>query len=140
MRRVGSRERHFMVLGALLYWWMYRMSFRRRSGTEVKTPRAMTSRSILANHNSTWLSQEEKVGAKCKWTLGGRSRNSVTRLVLCADRLSAITWISLAAGWLTTMSARKATNSAEVCRAAVLPSTSPVLVLNAAYRDNVPCR
>jgi len=29
---------------------------------------------------------------------------------------------------------------AEVCRAAVLPSTSPVLVLKAAYRDNVPCR
>src|SRR6516162_11758051 len=34
------------VLGALMYWRMYRMSFRRRSGTEVKTPRAMTSRSI----------------------------------------------------------------------------------------------
>jgi hypothetical protein len=32
------RER---VLGALMYWRMYRMSFRRRSGTEVKTPRAM---------------------------------------------------------------------------------------------------
>ena len=32
------------VLGALMYWRMYRMSFRRRSGTEVKTPRAMTSR------------------------------------------------------------------------------------------------
>ena len=28
-----------------MYWRMYRMSFRRRSGTEVKTPRAMTSRS-----------------------------------------------------------------------------------------------
>ena len=24
-----------------MYWRMYRMSFRRRSGTEVKTPRAM---------------------------------------------------------------------------------------------------
>ena len=34
------------VLGALMYWRMYRMSFRRRSGTEVKTPRPMTSRSI----------------------------------------------------------------------------------------------
>src|SRR5262249_7810946 len=36
------------VLGAaLMYWRMYRMSFRRRrSGMEVKTPRAMTSRSI----------------------------------------------------------------------------------------------
>jgi hypothetical protein len=28
-------------------------------GTEVKTPRAMTSRSIRANHSSTWLSQDE---------------------------------------------------------------------------------
>ena len=47
-----------MVLGALLYWRMYRISFRRRLETEVKTPRAMTSRSILANHSSTWLSQD----------------------------------------------------------------------------------
>src|SRR5437660_11194653 len=38
------------------------------------------------------------------------------------------------------MSARNATNSGEVCRAAVFPSTSPVLVSNAAYRDSVPCR
>ena len=51
-----GRER---VLGALMYWRMYRMSFQRRSGTEVKTPRAMTSRSIRANHSSTWLSQDE---------------------------------------------------------------------------------
>jgi hypothetical protein len=36
---------------------------------------------------------------------------------------------------LTTLSDKKATNSADVCRAAVSPSTSPVLVLNAAYRD-----
>src|SRR6266849_8744748 len=36
------------------------------------------------------------------------------------------------------MSARNATNSADVCRTAVLPSTSPVLVSNAAYRDSVP--
>jgi hypothetical protein len=33
-----------------MYWRMYRMSFRCRSGTEVKTPRAMTSRSIRENH------------------------------------------------------------------------------------------
>ena len=37
-----------------------------------------------------------------------------------------------AGGWFTTRSVRKATNSADVCRSAVLPSTSPVLVLNAA--------
>jgi hypothetical protein len=60
------------------------------------------------------------------------SRNSLTCPVLWAERLSAITWISLPRGWLTTMSVRKATNSAEVWRAAVLPNTSPVLVLNAA--------
>ena len=54
------------------------------------------------------------------------------RLLLWAERLSAITWISLPRGWLITMSVRKATNSAEVCRSAVLPSTSPVLVLKAA--------
>jgi|SRR5579863_932426 len=41
------------------------MSLRLRSGTEVKTPRAMTSRSILANHSSTWLSHEEEVGEEC---------------------------------------------------------------------------
>ena len=38
------------------------------------------------------------------------------------------------------MSARNATNSADVCRTAVFPSTSPVLVSNAAYKDSVPCR
>ena len=42
-----------------MYWRMYRMRFRRRSGTEVKTPWAMTSRAILAKHSSTWLSQDE---------------------------------------------------------------------------------
>ena len=62
----------------------------------------------------------------------------LTRGVLCAERLSAITWISRPLGWLTTRSVRNATNSAEVCRCAVLPNTSPVFVLNAAYRDNVP--
>ena len=42
------------------------MSFFLRSGTEVNTPRAITSRSILANHSSTWFSQEEYVGVKCR--------------------------------------------------------------------------
>ena len=67
------------------------MSFRLRSGTEVKTPRAMTSRSILANHSSTWLSQEEYVGVKCNGTLGSWARNASTRAVLYVERLSAIT-------------------------------------------------
>ena len=42
-----------------MYWRMYRMSVRRRSRTQVKTPRAITSRSIRANHSSTWLNQDE---------------------------------------------------------------------------------
>ena len=65
IRRAVSKYFHFTRLGCLLYWRMYRMSFLFRSATEVKTPRAMTSRSILANHSSTWLSQEEYVGVKC---------------------------------------------------------------------------
>ena len=35
------------------------MSFRFKSGSEVKTPLAMTSRSILENQSSTWLSHDE---------------------------------------------------------------------------------
>lgn len=46
---------------------------------------------------------------------------------------------SLPRGWLATMSLRRDTSSAEVWRAAVLPSTSPVLVLKVAYRDSVLC-
>ena len=38
------------------------MSLRLRSGTELNTPLAMTSRSILANHSATWLSHDEYVG------------------------------------------------------------------------------
>jgi len=43
---------------------MYRMSFRARSFTEVKTPGAMTPRSIFENQFSTWFSQDESVGVK----------------------------------------------------------------------------
>ncbi len=53
---------------------------------------------------------------KCSRTVLCSSRKSRTGLLLWAERLSA----------------RNATNSAEVCRAAVLPRTSPVLVLIAA--------
>ena len=42
---MALRGREPVLGAALMYWRMYRMSFRRRSGTEVKTPRAMTSRS-----------------------------------------------------------------------------------------------
>ena len=50
---MGSKYFHFTGLGCSLYLRMYRMSFLLRSDSEVKTPRAITSRSILANHNST---------------------------------------------------------------------------------------
>ena len=42
------------------------MIFRLRSFTDVKMPRAMTSRSSFENQISTWLSHEEYVGVKCK--------------------------------------------------------------------------
>ena len=41
---------------------MHRRNFRARSETEVKTPRAITSRSIFANQSSTWLSHGNKLG------------------------------------------------------------------------------
>lgn len=62
----------------------------------------------------------------------------MTGLLLCADRLSAVILIVLPRGWLITMPVRNATRSVEVFRSAVLPSTSPGLVLKAAYSDNVP--
>jgi hypothetical protein len=64
-------------------------------------------------------------------TVGLASRNSETRLVLCALKLSATTWISRPGGWLVTICARKSTNSALVWRALVLASTSPVWVFRA---------
>lgn len=64
-RRDRSQYFHFTGFGCSLCLRMYCMGFRFRSGTEVNTPRAMTSRSILANHNSTWFSQDEYVGVKC---------------------------------------------------------------------------
>ena len=48
---------------------MYFISFLRKSANDVNTPRAMTSRSILANHSSIWLSQEESVGVKVQVNL-----------------------------------------------------------------------
>jgi hypothetical protein len=53
-------------------------------------------------------------------------------LGLCAFRLSAMIWISLACGWCATSSARKATNSGLVWWAAVFAVSSPVRVLSAA--------
>jgi hypothetical protein len=58
MRCLGLLYAHAKGRQVLLWARMYCMSLRRRSGTEVKMPRAMQSRSILANHSSTWFSQE----------------------------------------------------------------------------------
>src|SRR6188768_2908387 len=44
----------------------------------------------------------------------------------------------LPSGWLASTSARKATNWALVCRGAVIPSTWPVAVFNAANKLSVP--
>ena len=114
------------------------MSFLLRSGTEVKTPRAMTSRSILANHSSIWLSQEEYVGVKCSCTLGFWARNASTRVVLCAERLSAITWNLFAVGLVGHDVGQEGDELGRGMAWRVLPNTSPVLVLNAAYRERVP--
>ncbi len=48
--------------------------------------------------------------------VGMGGENSATALVLCAERLSAMTWICLPSGCVATTSARKATNSALVWR------------------------
>lgn len=66
MRRDKSQYFHFTGLDRSLYLRMYRMSFLLSAGTEVNTPRAMTSHSILSNHNSTLLSQDKYVVVKCK--------------------------------------------------------------------------
>ena len=49
---------------------MYLRSLRARSATEEKTPREITSRWILPNQISTWLSHDEYVGVKWKRTFG----------------------------------------------------------------------
>lgn len=67
------------------------MNFRLRSGPEAKTPRAIMSRSILANHSSTCLSQEESVEVRHGCTIGYWEKNASTRAVLCAKMLSSIT-------------------------------------------------
>lgn len=59
---------------------------------------------------------------------------------LMVERLSRMMWISRRGGWRATRSERNGTNSSLVWRAAVLPTTAPVAVSNAAYSDRVPCR
>src|ERR671918_1245352 len=56
------------------------MSFFSKSLTELNTPRAMISRWILANHNSTWLSQEEYIGGKMHMDIGMVGQKVVHRV------------------------------------------------------------
>jgi len=60
------------------------------------------------------------------------SRKAATNFVLCAERLSAMTWIDLPVGCEATISSRKLTNSELVWRLAVLPRISPLRVSKAA--------
>src|SRR5262245_36666472 len=76
---------------ALLWRRMYRRILRARSATDVKTPRASTSRSTFKNHSSTWFSHDEYVGVKCSRTFAWFRRKVRTACVLWVDRLSAIT-------------------------------------------------
>jgi Transposase IS66 family len=77
MRRVVSEYFQRMGRAFAEYALTYRRSFRARSKTEEKTPRAMTSRSILANQSSTWLSHEEYVGVKWKHTMDHARRHAL---------------------------------------------------------------
>src|ERR1700730_9285267 len=140
MRRLTSRYVQWIGFAILAYDLMYRISFRFRSATELKIPRSITSRWIFENQISTWFSHEEYVGVKCSRTFGLAFKNSSTFFVLCADRLSRITWISCAQLLLVASRPRKSTNSWEVWRGAVLPSTCPLFTSRAAYHDSVPCR
>jgi len=59
MRLFTSVQVQRIGRACLVYARMYLINLRRRSPTEVKTPRAITSRSILANHSSSWFNQDE---------------------------------------------------------------------------------
>ena len=69
-----------------------------------------------------------------------RRQEILDRCALVVERLSAITWISFAARLVDHDVCEERDELGGVCRAAVLPSTSPVFVLKAAYKDSVPCR
>jgi hypothetical protein len=70
MRWRVSEYRQLKGRAVLEYARMERVSLRARSRTELKTPRAMTWRSILENQISTWFSQDEYVGVKWSFTFG----------------------------------------------------------------------
>ncbi len=79
--RVPLAGRYVQAKGRLVLLWarMYCSSLRRRSAVEVRMPRAMQWRSILANQSSTWLSHELQVGVKCMVTRGWAASQSRTR-------------------------------------------------------------
>jgi hypothetical protein len=80
---------------------MYLRSFGPESATEVKTPRLITSRWILANHNYTRTS-------RCGNALFGVLRQELLHRCGFVDRLSSTMWISFAHGvWVSTDSGRR---------------------------------
>src|SRR3989442_282244 len=118
---------------------MYRISFSRRSVTEVNTPRGMTSRSIFENQSSTWFPRRvcrrvvepdvrmcDEKGADLLRLMSGEF--VVDDVDFASPRLRLDDDL------------RKAAHSSLVWRGTALPSTSPVWVLSAAYGNNVPCR
>ena len=105
----------------------------------MKTPRAMTSRSILANHSSTWLRgrvsrREVQVDRGVVTQELGDLRGLVRRQVV-SDHVDFLS--------RRLIDDDVGQKGDKLCRSVArrgLPSTSPVLVLNTAYRDNVPWR
>src|SRR5215831_5985542 len=129
-----------MALGALLYWRMYRISFRRRSATEGEDAACDDVTLDLGEPQLDLVEpgrvsrREVQVDRGVATQELGDLRGLVRRQVV-SDHMD-----FLGRRLIDDDVGQKATNSAEVWRAVVLPSTSPVLVLNAAYRDNVPWR
>ena len=64
IRRGASQCLHFSRLPCLSCCGMYREGSLSKPDTAANTPRAMTSPSNLANHSSTWLSQDECIGGE----------------------------------------------------------------------------
>src|SRR3954467_15815188 len=68
------------------------------------------------NHRSTRFIHDPYVGVKCKWKRLWRNSHLCTVGVLCAERLSEITWTSRSLGTLRSTLFKNATKSALVWR------------------------
>ena len=112
---------------------MYRRSFRARPAIDVKMPRDSTSRSTFENHGSNWFIHDDYVGVKGNVTFECSCRNASTSVVLVSEQIveDHVGLLVGRAGWPPT-SPRRLTKSRLVCRAVVLPSTSPVCTFNTA--------